>query len=86
MFLMCFCSSGFVGLHKVKRDKFSVFNFLSVPESRDTPGNPPTVTPEGIKGEASCFSGYYPSPCVMKVFMHVNGVQSQNPQSTPCSE
>ena len=24
--------------------------------------------------------------CAMKVFMHVNGVQSQNPQSTPCSE
>ena len=22
--------------------------------------------------------------CVMKVFMHVNGLQSQNPQSTPC--
>ncbi|XP_033989182.1 G patch domain-containing protein 1, partial [Trematomus bernacchii] len=32
--------SGFVGLHKVKRDKFSVFNFLSVPESRDTPAPP----------------------------------------------
>jgi len=24
--------------------------------------------------------------CVMKVFMHVNGVQSQIPQSTPYSE
>ena len=34
----------------------------------------------------TCFSGYDPSPCVMKVFMHVNGVQSQNPQSTPCRE
>ncbi|KAK1875679.1 G patch domain containing protein 1 [Dissostichus eleginoides] len=33
-------TSGFVGLHKVKRDKFSVFNFLSVPESRGTPAPP----------------------------------------------
>lgn len=30
--------SGFVGLPKVKRDKYSVFNFLTVTESRDPPG------------------------------------------------
>lgn len=30
--------SGFVGLPKVKRDKFSVFNFLTVTESKDPPG------------------------------------------------
>uniref|UniRef100_H3CA33 G patch domain containing 1 n=1 Tax=Tetraodon nigroviridis TaxID=99883 RepID=H3CA33_TETNG len=29
--------SGFVGLPKVKRDKFSVFNFLTVTESKDAP-------------------------------------------------
>uniref|UniRef100_A0A8P4K4U2 G-patch domain-containing protein n=1 Tax=Dicentrarchus labrax TaxID=13489 RepID=A0A8P4K4U2_DICLA len=35
--------SGVVGLPKVKRDKFSVFNFLTVTESRDSsaPPNPP---------------------------------------------
>ncbi|KAK2854349.1 hypothetical protein Q5P01_007010 [Channa striata] len=35
--------SGLVGLPKVKRDKFSVFNFLTVPESRETtaPPKPP---------------------------------------------
>ncbi|KAM8762697.1 G patch domain-containing protein 1 isoform 2-T2 [Acanthopagrus schlegelii] len=35
--------SGLVGLPKVKRDKFSVFNFLTVTESRDTaaPPKPP---------------------------------------------
>uniref|UniRef100_A0A3Q1INK6 G-patch domain-containing protein n=1 Tax=Anabas testudineus TaxID=64144 RepID=A0A3Q1INK6_ANATE len=31
--------SGLVGLPKVKRDKFSVFNFLTVTESRETTGN-----------------------------------------------
>ncbi|XP_063738289.1 G patch domain-containing protein 1 isoform X2 [Eleginops maclovinus] len=37
--------SGFVGLHKVKRDKFSVFNFLTVTESRDSaaPPKPPDL-------------------------------------------
>lgn len=30
--------SGFVGVPKVKRDKFSVFNFLTVAESREAPG------------------------------------------------
>ncbi|CAF89577.1 unnamed protein product, partial [Tetraodon nigroviridis] len=33
----CGHRSGFVGLPKVKRDKFSVFNFLTVTESKDAP-------------------------------------------------
>lgn len=33
------CRSGIVGLPKVKRDKFSVFNFLTVTESREAAGN-----------------------------------------------
>ncbi|XP_047219311.1 G patch domain-containing protein 1 [Girardinichthys multiradiatus] len=37
--------SGLVGLPKVKRDKFSVFNFLTVPESREMAAPPKPLEP-----------------------------------------
>ncbi|XP_035991654.1 G patch domain-containing protein 1 isoform X2 [Fundulus heteroclitus] len=37
--------SSVVGLPKVKRDKFSVFNFLTVPESRETAAPPQPLEP-----------------------------------------
>ena len=57
---------------------------LSVPQLQQfSSSNKPTRgsdTKYHIKGPMSCFSGYYPVPlCVMKVFMHVNGLQSQKP-------
>ncbi|XP_059214051.1 G patch domain-containing protein 1 isoform X2 [Centropristis striata] len=39
--------SGMVGLPKVKRDKFSVFNFLTVTESREPPAPPQPSTDGG---------------------------------------
>ncbi|XP_069031164.1 G patch domain-containing protein 1 isoform X2 [Embiotoca jacksoni] len=41
-----FPGSGVLGLPKVKRDKFSVFNFLTVTDSRETAAPPPAPLPE----------------------------------------
>ncbi|MEQ2217344.1 hypothetical protein XENOCAPTIV_006259 [Xenoophorus captivus] len=48
--------SGLVGLPKVKRDKFSVFNFLTVPESREMAGRSTQLVQEVLGADLNQIS------------------------------